>query len=284
MISRFSRGFSTLRPTTPVALSHDVYNPKRVERAPVVVMHGLFGAKQNWRSIAKQLTNKLHAQIITVDLRNHGDSPHTALHNYPSMSTDVFRLCDTLGIHKFTILGHSMGGKTAMHMALSEPARIENLISVDMAPIVFNASSLFGSYIDAMRDVENARVKTMAEADAILQPAVPELGVRQFLLTNLKQFPGKEGLTFRINLDTLQVAMDGPDGINGFPLDDVGKVYNGPALFVRGNESGYCRDSAVPGIRKLFPRAEVVGLDGGHWIHSEKPNEFMKAVEAFLVK
>ncbi|KAJ3072095.1 alpha/beta-hydrolase [Rhizoclosmatium globosum] len=248
-------------------------------------MHGLFGSKQNWRSIAKQLSNKIGASVVAVDLRNHGDSPHAVLHDYPSMADDVFSLCDKIGIDKFHVMGHSMGGKTAMHMALSNPSRIESLISVDMSPIVLNLTSIFAHYITAMREIQNARVKTQTEADAILIKTIPELPIRQFILTNLKHVPGQDYLSFRINLDALEASL-GPQkdicGIAGFPLSDAGKTYEGPSLFVKGNKSGYVPDSAIPGIKRLFPKTEIVGLDAGHWVHSEKPNDFIKVVEAFI--
>ncbi|KAJ3025271.1 UNVERIFIED_CONTAM: hypothetical protein HDU68_007316 [Siphonaria sp. JEL0065] len=248
-------------------------------------MHGLFGSKQNWRSIAKQLANKVNASIVAVDLRNHGDSPHAMLHDYYAMSNDVFHLCDTLGIDKFNIMGHSMGGKTAMHMALDQPSRIETLISVDMSPIVLNLTSIFANYIVAMREIQTAKVKTQSQADAILSETIPELPIRQFILTNLKHYPGQDYLSFRINLDALEASLGGRKdvaGIAGFPLTDAGKTYDGPTLFVRGNQSGYVPDASIPGIKRLFPKAEVVGLEAGHWVHSEKPTEFIKVVESFL--
>ncbi|KAI9342568.1 alpha/beta hydrolase fold protein [Obelidium mucronatum] len=278
------RNYSTTR-SGVLSLSHEVYNPSEVLRAPVVVMHGLFGSKQNWRSIAKQLSNKVNASIVAVDLRNHGDSPHSLHHDYYAMSNDVFHLCDTLGIEKFHCMGHSMGGKTAMHMALDQPSRIESLISVDMSPIVLNLTSIFSNYIVAMREIEAAKVKTQAQADSILAKTIPEVPIRQFILTNLKHNTEKGYLSFRINIDALENSLGGKSnvsGIAGFPLTDAGKTFDGPTLFVRGNKSGYVPDSSIPGIKRLFPQAEVVGLEAGHWVHSEKPTDFIKVVENFL--
>ncbi|KAI8614741.1 Alpha/Beta hydrolase protein [Chytriomyces sp. MP71] len=249
----------------------------------------LFGSKQNWRSISKQLANKLNTSIIAVDLRNHGDSPHHPLHDYPSMAADVLALCDSLGLDKLNLMGHSMGGKTAMHMALEEQPRIANLIVVDMSPNLLNLSSLFADYVVAMRQVESANCTTQQEADAILARTIPELPIRQFISTNLKFRDGGDVLRFRVNLDAIEASFGRTDaglrqgGIAGFPLADSGSTYTGPSLFVRGMRSGYVPDSSIPGIQRLFPKAEVVGIqDAGHWVHSEKPNEFMKVVESFL--
>ncbi|TPX78239.1 hypothetical protein CcCBS67573_g00436 [Chytriomyces confervae] len=286
-----ARRFST-QPAA-VKLSHEIHSPSpksavnardgKAERAPLLVLHGLFGSKQNWRSVSKQLSNKINTQIVAIDLRNHGDSPHHMLHDYHAMAADVFHLADSLGIDAFSVMGHSMGGKTAMHMALENSDRIQGLICVDMSPISLNLTSLFSDYIVTMREVEAAGVKTHQQADAIMAKTIPELPIRQFISTNLKFKEGSDVLSFRVNLDALEASFtrhEGREGIAGFPLREKGLTYDGPALFVRGLKSGYVPDSSIPGIRRLFPQSEIVGIEGaGHWVHSEKPNEFMKVVQ-----
>jgi len=169
-----------------------------------------------------------------------------------------------------------------MHMALERPSRIESLICVDMSPIVLNLTTTFAHFVRAMQEIQSAKVTTSHEADAMLAKTIPELPVRQFILTNLKHVPEQEHLSFRVNLDSLDASLSGQHGIAGFPLSDAGKTYDGPSLFVKGNRSGYVPDSSIPHIKGLFPTAKVEGIDAGHWVHSEKPTEFIKVVEAFI--
>ncbi|KAJ3119634.1 hypothetical protein HK100_000216 [Physocladia obscura] len=272
-----------------VQLAHEIHGAL-TSKSPVVVMHGLFGSKQNWRALGKQLAHRTARQVVAVDLRNHGDSLHAEPHNYRAMAADVRALCDTLyPVVSPVILGHSMGGKTAMLLALESPSRFSALVSVDIAPRNLNLTSLFGSYIDSMRSVIDAKVSSHKEADAILAKSIPELSIRQFLLTNLKFSPSASAsspsLAFRVNLNVLYDALksnpNGNIGIAGFP--ETEGSYNGPALFIRGLKSGYVPDSSIPRIKQLFPAAQIVGIEGaGHWVHSEKPVEFVKALEDFL--
>ncbi|KAJ3389466.1 hypothetical protein HDU84_008689 [Entophlyctis sp. JEL0112] len=277
----------TAGPGAIVALAHDVYTASTAEarrRLPLLVAHGLFGSRQNWRSLGKQLALRTRRDVVAVDLRNHGDSPHARAHDYPAMAADLVALCDSLGFPRVALMGHSMGAKTAMHLALAEASRVSSLIAVDMAPTIVNLASVFSSYVSSMREVVAANVTSHKEADVILARSIPEVAIRQFILTNLKQTPDGR-FAFRINLESLaaSLARQGDDGIAGFPLYSAGKSFDGPSLFIRGNNSGYVPDSSIPAIKRLVPKAQITGIEGaGHWVHSEKPREFVQAVEAFL--
>ncbi|KAI9363978.1 mitochondrial hydrolase [Zopfochytrium polystomum] len=276
-------------------LSHDIHAPKPLPEggsrpagggspAPILVLHGLFGSKQNWRSLSKSIAAKTGSEVVPVDLRNHGDSPHAEVHSYEAMTADVEALCEKLGFPKVMLIGHSMGGKTAMHMALSRPHKVEKLVVVDMAPTIQNLGSLFGGYIESMKKVEAMNIKTAKAADAVLAERIKELPIRQFLLTNLKPPADPNApLRFRINISSLEKALR-TDSIAGFPLYNSLVPYRGPSLFLRGLKANYVTEKHFPDIGRLFPNSEIVGLDAGHWVHSEKPQEFVQTVSEFLVR
>ncbi|KAJ3311279.1 hypothetical protein HDU76_003166 [Blyttiomyces sp. JEL0837] len=212
--------------------------------------------------------------VVTVDLRNHGDSPHSSLHTYEAMVGDMEQLYKEFEVETADVIGHSMGGKVAMHMALSRPGRINRLVVVDISPTSQNLVSSFKNYIEGMKEIESRGVKTSSEADSILKPYAPELPVRQFILTNLKEVPGSDVMKFRINLAALGESLTGE--ISGFPLAGVGLQYDGPALFIKGKRAKYITAETEPLIFDLFPNAKIVGFDTGHWVHSEKPEEFIQ--------
>ncbi|KAI9700461.1 MAG: hypothetical protein M1836_002476 [Candelina mexicana] len=235
-------------------------------------MHGLFGSKKNNRSISKALARDLSRSVYAIDLRNHGDSAHDPLHNYNAMAEDVEAFIETHELSKPTLMGHSMGAKTAMTVALRNPDRIENLISVDNAPLDAALKSDFAKYIKGMQQIEDSQVKTQAEADNILQIYEESLPIRQFLLTNLVRVPGQTFLKFRIPIQTLATSLD---NMADFPFKDPDKACFGkPTLFIRGTRSHYVADDTIPLIGRFFPRFELKDIDSGHWVISENPEAF----------
>ncbi|MFO1209127.1 MAG: alpha/beta fold hydrolase [Amaricoccus sp.] len=240
-------------------------------RPPLVVAHGLFGSARNWGAIAKRLA--LHRQVIAVDMRNHGDSPRSPDHGYRALAGD---LAATIAAHggAADLLGHSMGGKAAMVLALTEPARVRRLIVADMAPVAYRHSQI--GYVEAMQSVDLATIARRADADAALAAHVPDPALRGFLLQSLA-FEGPRA-AWKLNLPALHDQMP---NIAGFP--DLGARFDGPTLFLTGARSDYVRPDAWPRIRALFPAARHVELAGaGHWLHAEAPGPFVEAVEAFL--
>lgn len=231
----------------PVQLAYEVVEPPNPFSEAVgqslVICHGLFGSKQNWRSLAKAFAVKLGMPVYTLDLRNHGQSPHASPHSYSAMAADIHHF---LVSHKLTsgvnLLGHSMGGKAAMALALNSDLNspLRSLISVDMSPAKGKISPEFASYINAMMDIERARVKTKQEADVILQKTEPVLAIRQFLLTNtrLSKSPSPH-LTFRIPLSLLSAAIP---QIGDFPYSPPPPVssespqWNGPVLLIKAEQ------------------------------------------------
>jgi pimeloyl-ACP methyl ester carboxylesterase len=239
---------------------------------PVAILHGLFGWGRNWATIAQRLAAR--HRVIALDLRNHGNSPWADTMTYAEMAEDVR---DTLG-GKATLIGHSMGGKAAMVAALGgAPAEhwVERLIVVDIAPVDYRAPT---AELDAMRSLDLTAITRRSEVDRQMAAAIPDPAERAFLLQNLVFGDGKP--RWRLNLAGIEQSM--PD-ILGFPEMPPGAAYRGPTLFIAGANSGYLRPKHESGIRRLFPAAKFARIpDAGHWVHAERPEAFLAAVERFL--
>jgi len=247
---------------------------ERGEGPAVVMLHGLYGSGQNWGRHARRLAQRF--RVITPDLRNHGHSPHDPAMTYPAMAADVAALLDRLKLEQAALVGHSLGGKVAMTLALDEPGRVARLCVADMAPVGYGDHG-HDAIITALQGLNTASLASRAEADRALADAIPERMVRQFLLTNLEGDSG--GYRWRIPLDILRRAL--PD-IGAFPATET-QQYPGPALFVYGGRSDYVTEAGEAAIRAHFPNAELRCLEpAGHWLHVETPEAFAEALDAFL--
>ncbi|WP_372612957.1 alpha/beta fold hydrolase [Halomonas sp.] len=242
------------------------------EGTPLVVIHGLFGSADNWRSHVTQWQKT--RRVIALDLRNHGRSPHVPGMDYVDMSDDVIALMDGLGIERAHLLGHSMGGKVAMTLARLAPQRVASLIVADIAPQAYGHDH--DSVFAALRRVEEGSPANRREADALLAEHIDERGVRLFLATNLER-RDSETLQLRIGLDEIQADYE---SIMGAPGGE--RAYTGPTLVMRGAASGYVTDEMLPALREVLPETRVVTLDAGHWLHAEQPEAFRQTVEDFL--
>jgi len=243
-------------------------------------MHGLFGSKKNNRGMSIALARDLGRPVYAVDLRNHGDSPHSPYHDYMSMADDVAGFIDEHKLKDTTLIGHSMGAKTAMTLALKEPDLIADIVSVDNAPLDAALLSNVGKYIQAMKRIEEAGVTRQAEADKILKEYEESLPIRQFLLGNLYRPRHERTQKFKVPLKVLASALD---NLGDFPYKNPGEVrFEKPALFVRGTKSKYVPDEALPIIGQFFPRFELADIDSGHWVIAEQPEAFRKVVVDFL--
>jgi esterase len=249
-----------------VALAHVAHG----SGPPVLLLHGLLGSGRNWAAIARRLAGSFRA--VTVDLRNHGDSPWHEVVTYAAMAADVEALLDGLGLERASVIGHSMGGKVAMTLAATAPERVAHLVVVDIAPVAYDRG--FGRYIEAMRAADLDRPR--AEIEAQLREVAPEDGVRAFLLHNLDR--RGERARWRPNLAALAAGMD---SIVGFP--DLAGAYDGPTLVISGANSGYVQPEHHRLVRRLFPRARFVAVrDAGHWVHAEQPERLVATVTPFL--
>ena len=239
------------------------------DTAPLVIVHGLYGSARNWGVIAKRLSDD--RQVIAVDLRNHGNSPWHDTHGYEQMADDLAEVIETLG-KPTDVVGHSMGGKTAMMLALRHPARLRRLVVADIAPVAYSHSQI--QFIEAMRSVDLSRVERRSDAEAQLA----ELGVDASLQSFFTQSLDVTNRRWRLNLDVLATEMP---KILSFP--EVDGHWDGPALFLSGSLSDYVRPEYRPRIKELFPAARFAKLPGaGHWLHAEKPREFEATVRTFL--
>ncbi|PKY05887.1 putative alpha/beta fold family hydrolase [Aspergillus campestris IBT 28561] len=275
-----TRSFSTSR-LMRTDLSFQVFGPENepVSRSPIVFLHGLFGSKQNNRSISKALARDLKRQVYVVDLRNHGHSFHAKEHNYSVMADDVKQFIHKQNMDQCVLIGHSMGAKTAMTVALDAPSLVSALIPVDNAPVNAALQSDFGKYVRGMQRIESAGVTKQSDADKILADYEPSLPIRQFLLTNLIR--GDDGtMKFRVPVSVLG---DSLPHMADFPHRESGPIsYEGPSLFVRGTRSKYVKDDAIPTIKKFFPKAQIADVEAGHWLISENPEAFRQVVVKFL--
>ncbi len=237
----------------------------------LLIAHGLFGSARNWNVIAKRLSGA--RRVVTVDMRNHGQSPWADSHSYADLAADLAEVIEAEGA-PMDLLGHSMGGKASMMLALSRPELIRRLIVADIAPVAYAHTQ--AHLIDAMRALDLTDLSSRSEADKRLAALVDEPGTRAFLLQSLdlKADPP----AWRFNLDTLERDMP---GIVGWP-SPTGE-HTGPTLFLTGAESDYVTPEARPEIKARFPNARFAKIPGaGHWLHADKPREFEATVEAYL--
>ena len=241
---------------------------------PALVLHGLFGSGTNWRTIARRLGSRLECHL--VDQRNHGRSPHARGMAYPALAADVLTYLDANRLDRAGLIGHSMGGKTAMTLALTAPERVRWLIVADIAPAL--SPSDHRPILQALRALGLDTLDSRVAADAALARSVADPGLRQFLLQNLVH--GDGGLRWRIDLEAIAEAL--PD-LTGFPPTAPGAAYPGPTLFLRGERSDYLTVHHEPRIGALFPRASIDTIAGaGHWLHAEQPAAVTERIARFL--
>lgn len=236
----------------------------------LLIAHGLFGSARNWNVTARKLA--AGRDVVAVDMRNHGASPRFAKQSYADMAGDLAEVARVYG--QVDLLGHSMGGKAAMQLALTEAAVLRRLVVADIAPVAYGHDQ--SQHIAAMRGLDLTGLTSRSEADQRLSGAVEDPALRAFFLQSLdiKAQPP----VWRLNLDVLQAEMP---GIIGWP-ETVGR-FGGPALFLTGSESQYVRPEYRDKIGALFPAARFVKLTGaGHWLHADQPRAFEETVRAFL--
>ncbi len=239
---------------------------------PIIILHGLFGMLDNWKSFARSMASDF--QLILVDQRNHGRSFHDPEMNYALMAKDVERLMDSLDIDRATLLGHSMGGKTAMQFAKDFSTRVDQLVVVDIGPQAYPPGH--GFIFDALKAVPVDQIESRTEAEDILTKSIPEKSIQLFLLKNLKRdSDGNYG--WRMNLSAIENHYE--EILSGIEINEPIKV---PTLFVNGTRSKYIRKEDEETIRNKFLEVEFQHLKTGHWVHAERPEELEHGVKRFL--
>jgi len=238
----------------------------------LVILHGLFGSADNWYSIAKDLEGSF--TLYLVDQRNHGDSPHSSVWNYEVMVEDVRELLDTEGLDSVYLMGHSMGGKTAMNFAVRYPGRVRKLIVGDIAPRYYPIHHQV--ILEGLNALDLSQLQSRKEADDHLAKFIPELGIRQFLLKSLGR--DGQGFAWKINLSVITEKIEEV----GKALEE-GAIFEGPTLFLSGANSNYIQEKDLSDMKRHFPNFTWVSIpNAGHWLHAEQPQAVIKEIRNFL--
>jgi esterase len=239
---------------------------------PVLILHGLFGFSDNWQTMAKGLAE--HHLVVTPDLRNHGRSPHVPDHSYSEMADDLRAFMEAHWMFSANVIGHSMGGKVAMQLALSYPDMVEKLVVIDIdpSPAEDNHSAIF----HALLGIDLSKMTSRTAIETYLSEHIDDRGTLQFLLKNITR-TDDGAFTWKMNLPVLwKHYHDILAPVQGEPFDK-------PTLFIRGSRSNYIKPEETTFIKALFPKAEIVTIEGaGHWVHADKPSELLAILQRFL--
>ncbi len=241
---------------------------------PLFILHGLFGSSDNWQTLGKQFAENF--TVYFIDQRNHGRSPHSAEHTYSLMSDDLLELMQDENLDKAILMGHSMGGKTAMYFAVTHPEKVEKLIVVDISPKKYPVTNK--DVIDALEKVDLDIVKTRKEVEEILAKDLTNIGTIQFLLKNL-YWDDSQKLAWRFNLEALKnnIALVG----EATPMPDLPLTM--PVLFIKGGKSDHIFNADSKLIEAMFSNVNIVTIpEAGHWVHADKPKEFFEIASEFL--
>lgn len=242
---------------------------------PLIIIHGLFGSSRNWQTLSQQFAQNW--RVISVDLRNHGNSFHDDEMNYPVMTEDVEILMDHLHLTSAHILGHSMGGKVAMTLCHLHPQKVEKLIVADIAPVTYSHSHK--SLIEPILEMDLSLIRSRKQADEHLAPSITDKGVRLFLLQNLAFLDGRA--RWKLNWPVLDASM--PDLIGFFDISNW--TVDHDSLFIRGALSDYVSSAHWSLIQQHFTQAQLSTIQSaGHWLHAEQPEQFYQRVSEFLTE
>ncbi len=242
---------------------------------PVVILHGLFGLSDNWVTFGRRLSE--HYRVLIPDLRNHGQSPHSKVFDFPSLENDLAELVEEYGLTKIYLIGHSLGGKTAMFFTLHHPELVTKLVVADISLRKSPPNREHQQLLDAMMNVDFTEAASRSDVEKQLQPLVKSLKLRQFLMKNV-YWRDRHSLDWRLNLKAINENL-----LSVFEGVDITGIYNGPVLFIRGGLSEYILDSDIPGLKMKFPGAEMKTIaNASHWVHADAPGEFFGLVKNFL--
>jgi esterase len=239
---------------------------------PIVILHGLLGTLDNWQTLGKKLAE--HFTVYLVDQRNHGRSPHDDLHSYPAMAEDLHHFMESHWMFKASLIGHSMGGKTAMHFARTHPDMVDKLMVVDIAPKPYPGGH--ETIIEALHDLDLDRIESRGQANEALASSISDEGIRQFLLKNLSRSKSG-GYQWKMNLPALWAHYE------AILASPEAPPFDGNTLFIRGGQSDYIQQADEPLLREHFPNARLETIpQAGHWVHAEAPDELLKLLLGFM--
>jgi esterase len=252
---------------------------------PLVILHGLYGSSDNWVTIAKRLGDNF--TVYLPDQRNHGQSPHSVVHDYDSMRDDIYELVTDLGITKFFLAGHSMGGKTAAAFAIRWPEMLNGLLIADITPFAGqpNADKAYKQHLlilEAMSSLDTSEITSREQVENALKKRISSAKIRGFIMKNLQRTPENRFL-WKINVSSLLKNLDSIMG--GIDRREAysKQVHGFPVIFLRGTDSDYLRTSDYDDIKKLFPSAEIVEIKkAGHWLHADQPEAVISSLLKLL--
>lgn len=257
---------------------------------PVVIVHGLYGSSDNWLTVGKKLS--AHYKVYMIDQRNHGRSPNSDDHSYETLKEDLAGFFDQHHLQKAILIGHSMGGKTAMAFAADYPERIEKLVIVDISPkdyFTLNDESqyyLHKSIMEAMLELDFSRMESRKDIENYLSERIDNLSIVQFLLKNVHRKKENHQFEWRINIKVLYENLDEIiSGVNERWFEDRRPIFNYPVLFIKGENSKYIQTEDYTSIKQIYPDALIKVIpDAGHWLHAEQPQLFMEVLEQFMAQ
>ncbi len=255
---------------------------------PVVIIHGLYGSSDNWLTVAKKLASS--HQVFMIDQRNHGHSPHSDQHSYELMKNDLAEFFDQQKIEKAIVMGHSMGGKTAMCFAADYPEHIEKLIVVDIAPkdyFLLNDESQYNLHhniLRAMLEIDFNKIESRKQIENFMIERIDSLQIVHFLLKNVHRNKDNNQFEWRLNVPVLYDNLDEIiRGVDAHWFEDRLPISNYPVLFIKGAQSNYILPEDYNSIRRIYPDAQIDEIpNAGHWLHAEQPQLFMNVIEKFL--
>lgn len=286
-----TRFISTPSSHTTVELSSRVphrlkdKSPDPAGKPPVVILHGMLGSANNWRSVLSRpdFFSGPEDYVCAIDLRNHGQSQHAPTMSYEEMCDDVEEFARRMGVRSAHLIGHSMGGKVAMTLALKYPDRVASLCVVDIAPVTYSGTAMHLAIMETMMNLDFEKVTDLPNARKFLKDNIPCAMTREFIMTNLVQYKTEGGLQrmrWKVNIEALKNGVVQGD-LARFPGAES-SIYDGPTLFVRGGKSQYITDKHYASIAEIFPNSNVQTIEGaGHWVHHEKQDEFVRVLNGW---
>ncbi|MEI7723809.1 MAG: alpha/beta fold hydrolase [Bacteroidota bacterium] len=242
---------------------------------PVIILHGLFGLSDNWVTFGRQLAE--HYSVYMPDLRNHGQSPHSKVFDFPSLEDDLTEMIEDNGLNNIFLIGHSLGGKTAMFFTLHHPEIVKKLVVVDISLRKSPPNREHQQLLNAMMAVDFSTAKSRSDVEKQLQTQVKSSKLRQFLLKNI-YWRDRHSLHWRLNLQAINENL-----LSVFEGVNVSGIFPGPTLFIRGGLSDYIVEADIGELKSKFPGAEVKTIaNASHWVHADAPGEFYELVKYFL--
>ncbi len=243
---------------------------------PLIILHGLFGTSDNWVSYSRRMAEE-GFEVFALDQRNHGQSPKIPAFNYFALTDDLYDFIEDHGIENPVLLGHSLGGKVAMRFTLENPELVKRLVVVDISLKSYPPRREHLQIIKAIRSVDTSKLQNRREAEDLLSKVIPSMRVRQFILKNLHR-TSQNTFEWRLNVDGIEPNLN--EMFAGIVMDET---FEKPTLFIKGGVSDYLLLEDFPHIRKNFPNAEIVTIDGtSHWVQAEAPERFFQLTSGFI--